>query len=318
MSSFFVQGVDPFGDNVTLDQGIMSALPPGARIISTSRAGQSLWVETVRIEAMLPDGSTKAYFKKGATGNVGREMVRGCYESEKALHSFIPEYVPEPIVWGSYVSRDDMHFYLAEYVEMDDVHPDAKAWATVASTLHRRSMGKSPEGKFGFHVGGFMANVPMSNSWSSSWESFWAQRMRSLLEIEEARCGKDASFTGLKSALLERVIPRYLRPLESDGRSVQPCLLHADLWPGNIKPRTDSPDILCAFDSASFWGHFEVDLVDTGPGLWNLEKAGEAYREMVGVSEPQDEYLDRNSLYGIGGMILRSAMYNQDPKRRSM
>ncbi|VUC26635.1 unnamed protein product [Clonostachys rosea] len=308
MSSFYVQGVDPIGDNVKLDQGIIS----GVRIISTSRAGQSLWVETVKIEAMLPDGSTKTYFKKGATGNVGREMVRGCYESEKAIHSFIPEYVPEPIAWGSYLSRDDMHFYLAEYVEMNDVHPDDKAWATVASTLHRRSMGKSPEGKFGFHVGGFMANVPMSNSWSSSWEIFWVQRMRSLLEIEEGRCGKDASFTQLKSAFLEHVVPRYLRPLESDGRSIQPCLLHADLWPGNIKPRANSPGMLCAFDSASFWGHFE------GPGLWNLEKAGEAYREMIHVSEPQDEYLDRNSVYGITGMILRSAMYNQDPKRRFM
>ncbi|KAK7224763.1 hypothetical protein V2G26_012766 [Clonostachys chloroleuca] len=64
MSSFSVQGGDPFGDNVKLDQGIMSAFPPGARIISTSRAGQSLWVETIRIEAMLPDGSTKACFKR--------------------------------------------------------------------------------------------------------------------------------------------------------------------------------------------------------------------------------------------------------------
>lgn len=159
-------------------------------------------------------------------------MVRGCYESEKALHSFIPEYVPLPIDWGSYISRDDMHFYLAEYVEMDDVHPDAKAWATVASTLHRRSMGKSPETKIRISRRRFhdqCPNVPMSNSWSSSWEGFWTQRMRSLLEIEEARCGKDVSFTGLKSVLLERVIPRYLRPLESNGRLVQPCLLHGDL-----------------------------------------------------------------------------------------
>ncbi|KAK7224764.1 hypothetical protein V2G26_012767 [Clonostachys chloroleuca] len=39
---------------------------------------------------------------------------------------------------------------------------------------------------------------------------------------------------------------------------------------------------------------------------------------MVDISEPQDEFFGRNSLYGIGGMILRSAMYNHDPKRRSL
>jgi fructosamine-3-kinase len=34
--------------------------------------------------------------------------------------------------------------------------------------------------------------------------------------------------------LLKKVIPRLLDPLETDGRSIKPVLLHGDLWLGNV------------------------------------------------------------------------------------
>lgn len=183
--------------------------------------------------------------------------MRGAFESETAVHSFIPEYVPKPVAYGSYKDRPDVHFYIADYVDMDDVHPEPEAWVTMLSTLHKRSMGKSPEGKFGFHVKGYLANVPIGNAWQDSWVAFWSQHMMSLCQVEEERCGPDTDFAPLKKVFFEQVIPRYLGPLETDGRSVQPCLIHNDLWPRNGKPKTDDPDTLCAFDSACFWGHNE-------------------------------------------------------------
>lgn len=61
-----------------------------------------------------------------------------------------------------------------------------------------------------------------------------------------------------------------------------------------------------------------VDARSTRPGLWNLEKAGDIYREIMGVSEPQDDYLTRLDVYSILGCVLRSAMYEGKPKRRIM
>lgn len=81
--------------------------------------------------------------------------------------------------------------------------------------------------------------------------------MSSLCEIEEQRRAPQDDWTEAKRLLFEVVIPRYLRPLESEGRSIQPCLLHCDLWPGNTMPRSHSPDKLCIFDSSAIWGHNE-------------------------------------------------------------
>ena len=77
---------------------LVLALPAGCRVLGTARGGESLWVETLRIEVELPDGTEQVFFKKGASGPVGLNMMKGAFESEKALYSFIPEYVPVRLV----------------------------------------------------------------------------------------------------------------------------------------------------------------------------------------------------------------------------
>lgn len=52
------------------------------------------------------------------------------------------------------------------------------------------------------------------------------------------------------------VLPRYLRPLESEGRSLQPCLCHTNAWPGNVKYRLDN-ETAVIFDSNALWAHAE-------------------------------------------------------------
>lgn len=84
--------------------------------------------------------------------------------------------------------------------------------------------------------------------------------MRGLFDQEEKAHGElDAELEALKSTFLETVVPRYLRPLESDGRSVQPCLIHSDLWPGNIKPKSATGEF-CLFDACAYCGHNEGQI----------------------------------------------------------
>jgi hypothetical protein len=150
-----------------------------------------------------------------------------------------------------------MHFSIADHVEMEDMHPDAKSWATAMATLHRRSMGKSPNGQFGFDRKGYLANICVDLSWQPTWETLWTQLHLSVCDVEEANCGVNEDLSSLRKAVVDVVIPRYIRPLESDGRSIQASLLHNDAWPGNVKPMTDAPNMLCLHNSAAFWGHHE-------------------------------------------------------------
>lgn len=96
----------------------------------------------------------------------------------------------------------------------------------------------------------------MNNTWNSSWAAFFAQQVKGLFNQHEQLHMPDEELAGLQAAYLEKAIPRYLGPLESEGRSIKPCLVHSDLWPGNIKPRSASGE-LCIFDGCAYWGHNE-------------------------------------------------------------
>lgn len=53
---------------------------------------------------------------------------------------------------------------------------------------------------------------------------------------------------------LEKVIPRLLEPLQSDGRSIKPCLIHGDLEVENSATdiTTGEPFV---FNAGSFYGN---------------------------------------------------------------
>ena len=183
-------------------------------------------------------------------------MMHGTLESEKAMYSFAPKNVPEPVAWGSYKSQPDTHFYICMFHDMLDDLPDIRSLGALVAKIHTESMGKSPNGKYGFHVATHLANIPNNNSWCDTWEQWFANAMRRMLQAEEDSHGPDPDLANLTVALFEKVIPRLLRPLETGGRSIQPCLIHSDLWPGNIKADAETDELLL-FDSCAYWGHNE-------------------------------------------------------------
>jgi hypothetical protein len=64
----------------------------------------------------------------------------------------------------------------------------------------------------------------------------------------------------LLPALFDKVIPRLLRPLESNGRKVEPSLVHGDLWYGNAAVIDETGDPI-VFDPSSFWAHNECKML---------------------------------------------------------
>ncbi|KAH0556464.1 hypothetical protein GP486_005629, partial [Trichoglossum hirsutum] len=229
-------------------------LPEGAEILAVSGHGASFWTRTARIDAKLPGDSLKAYFLKVADGERGHKMMLGEYESMRAIHAVTPTFVPEPYAWGTYESAPDTHFFLCEYREMAEELPDPNKLATKLAGLHLR--GGSPDGKFGFHVTTFNGNMPQDNGWTDTWEEFYSKGLRHVLKLEIEAQGPSDELEELKAPMFDVVIPRLLRPLETEGRSIQPALVHGDLWCGNIATdaETDEPVV---FDACCFWAHNE-------------------------------------------------------------
>ncbi|KAK8016751.1 hypothetical protein PG993_014940 [Apiospora rasikravindrae] len=300
---------DPIGKNVCLDEAVVEKLPEGCTVLSVTPSGQSLWVGTVKIEVRLLDGSIASFFKKrlilaqGASGDTGERMMNGTFEAEQALYNFLPEQSPRPVGWGTYKNDPDTHFYMCDFVEMYDDIPSANDWAATVARLHLNSMDKSPIGQFGFHVTTHLANVPVNNTWNPSWQTFWAQQMVSLFDQDDLLHGPDDEVTRLKEAFLTLVIPRFLGPLESEGRAIKPCLIHSDLWPGNIKPSV-ATDELIMFDSCAYWGHNEAAIRE--------------YFQHVPMSEPTADFDGRNHVYAMKYYALLSIMYSKDTRFRAI
>lgn len=75
-----------------------------------------------------------------------------------------------------------------------------------------------------------------------------------MLKIREERAGPNVELDRLLSPLFDRVIPRLLRLLESDGRRILPSLVHGDLWYGNAGIVDESTDEGIVYDPTSYLG----------------------------------------------------------------
>lgn len=180
---------------------------------------------------------------------------------------------------------------------MKDEVLEPRDFVSIISHIHRESMGKST--KYGFQVATYLANIPNDNTWQDTWEAWFTQAMKQMLTVEERSHGKNDELEMLKEALYAKVIPRLLRPLETEGRSIQPCLLHSDLWPGNCMPDANTGETMI-FDSCAFWGHSEADLGSWRASRYNMGKPFfKEYQGVMGKSEPKDDWDDRNILYAM-------------------
>ncbi|KAG8532552.1 uncharacterized protein KY384_002429 [Bacidia gigantensis] len=211
----------------------LKALPEGSKVIATDAHGISFWANTGRLDVELAGGSPHAYFIKVISNDVGLNM---------------------PIAYGTYETIPDTHFYICDFREMIDDMPDPHRFTTRLAALHQKS--RSPEGKFGSEDTTFNGNLPQLGGWEASWETYFSKSMRLALDLEIKAKGHDTELDNLIPTLFDKVIPRLLRPLESEGRSVKPSLVHGDLWYANsgIDVNTGDPII---FDACSFYAHNE-------------------------------------------------------------
>ena len=148
----------------------------------------------------------------------------GEYESMQSIYAVTPTFVPKPIAWGTFQSNDNLHFFLCDFHDMDLELPDVDRFTARLAELHRNST--SPNGQFGYHLTTYNGILPQDNTWTKTWEEYFANNFKRMVELEEAAQGPPSEEQKLLvSSMLEKVIPRLLRPLETEGRRVKPCLI---------------------------------------------------------------------------------------------
>ena len=184
--------------------------------------------------------------------------MRGEYESMSAIYKELPDFVPKPVAVGSYASDPDIHFYLMEFVDMTLEVPDPQSLSQKVSQMHQKCL--SPNGKYGFMVPSNNGPLVQPNTWTESWEEACTNLLQHCFDFEQGMHGKHEEMQKLWPDIKEKVIPRLLRPLETGGNHIEPCLVHGDLWDGNtsINAETDQPLI---FDASSCYAHNECKML---------------------------------------------------------
>ncbi|KFY46115.1 hypothetical protein V495_02643 [Pseudogymnoascus sp. VKM F-4514 (FW-929)] len=291
-----------------MDEAVVDVLPKGSTFLSVENFGSSAWTVTGKVTARNADGTESVYFLKVAYGEHGGTMLKGEFESSKEIYRLMPDFIPEPCGFGKYYSDTVTYFYLCEFVDMDiSTAPDPVEFTSRVAELHKKS--QSPTGKFGFPVttcDGKMAHVV---EWEDSWAVFYRKLIRGLCKLDLETNGPWPELERATEQVLTKVVDRLLGALQSEGRQIKPCIIHGDLYEGNMGINMETGDTIL-FDAGSYYAHNEMEL-----GHWRCEFSSHFrskiwtrnYLRNYPAAEPVDEFDDRNRLYSIKGCINYSA-----------
>lgn len=239
-------------------------------------------------------------------------MLGGEYSSMCELYKAAPNFVPKPYTWGQLsVASPITYYFLCDFIEMTNENPDPVQLCTKLVELHQTS--ESPNGQFGFHMNTCQGNLPQETSpWNPSWVAFYIQLVRGAMKLNTEINGPWKDLEPLVERLITHVVPKVLGPLEADGRKVKPCLIHGDLWDGNIGTDLETGDIY-VFDASVYYAHNEMEIA-----MWRarfnrvvISKIYlNTYLARMGISEPIEQFEDRNKIYSVYMTLHESACHN--------
>lgn len=196
---------------------------------------------------------------------------------------------------------------------MDMSLPSPTRIAHRISELHNQV---SPNGMFGFPVLTFEGVAPHPNEWEQSWTVFFRRLFRESIDLDSHANVIWPEMLRTAEHLCTVVIPRLLDPLQQGLEPIVPCLIHGDLWGGNMGTDKETGALLF-FDAGSFFAHNEMDVA-----IWrgnNAQNLGptylDEYKKVFPPSEPQDEFDDRNRLYSIKYDLNLSAAHLGEKSR---
>ena len=189
-------------------------LPHGSDVKGIYPSGASYWTRTAEIQTQQADGSSMSFFLKVTHSETGKAMVSGEYKSMETLHATVPYLTPKPYGWGTFATDSNIHFFLCGFVKMDDDLPDSEILAAGLADLHTKAV--SPTGDYGFYVPTLQGTIPQYTEWTDSWEVFFSESTRLVMQNEEKSQGSDPELQELCHLVSTAPLAWFATTLESN------------------------------------------------------------------------------------------------------
>ncbi|KAI0016136.1 Fructosamine kinase-domain-containing protein [Xylariomycetidae sp. FL0641] len=299
-----------------VDDAVKAKLPEGSQVLAIEPSGSSYWARTARIDTVNADGEDASYFIKVHQGKTGHDLVFGEFHAMKTLWDVMPEMVARPYGYGTYEKMDDVHFFLCAFHELTDDIPDIDDFPAMVAELHRR--GVSSKGKFGFPYEVYGGRLPQFFPLTNTWEESFTSGLQRSFDNEENTHGHDEDMATLRQGIIEKVIPRLIRPLETGPNRIKPRLVHGDMWDGNcsVDVNTNRPVV---FDATSLWAHNEYELGPWQPRRHKMSGSYiKEYTRHFPISEPAEDFEDRVLLYSMRFNLHASSLYLGNTRFRNI
>ncbi|KAI8630208.1 Fructosamine kinase-domain-containing protein [Xylariaceae sp. FL1651] len=295
--------------NFPLHRAVVDVMPKGTRVISAESSGISAWTKTAKVTVIWSDGHRQQYFLKCSTGDSSRALAEGEYHSAAAMNRVIAGFVPKPIGWGKYENEgEEVHFFLGVFHDMDfSTAPEPADFVAKIADIHRN--GTSPNGMFGYPVPTVIGRMQRTVTWEKSWAASFTYQLKDVIGYDNETNGPWPELEAACNQLIDKVIPRLLGALQSEGREIVPSLIHGDLWERNVGIDMETGETIL-FDPGCTYAHNEMEF-----GTWRCTWATyfnspvymRLYQEHIEPSEPAEEWDDRNRLYSVHPYLTDSA-----------
>ncbi|KAJ0961000.1 hypothetical protein J5N97_001035 [Dioscorea zingiberensis] len=225
------------------------------------------------------DTDAGSFFVKTNRG-IGPSMFEGEAIGLSAMYATNSIRVPKPYKVGALPTGGS--FIIMEFIEFGMSRGDQSVLGRKLAEMHKAA--KSEKG-FGFDVDNTIGSTPQINTWTSDWVEFYAEhRLGYQLKLVLKKFGDSIIYEKGQRLM------KNLRPL-FEGVVIEPCLLHGDLWSGNISAdKKGNPVIL---DPACYYGHNEAEF-----GMsWCAGFGGSFYNSYFEVMLKQPGFENRRDLY---------------------
>ncbi|KAJ1299098.1 hypothetical protein BS78_01G505100 [Paspalum vaginatum] len=225
------------------------------------------------------DTDAGPFFVK-TNSRIGPEMFEGEALGLKAMYDTKSIRVPLPYKVGSLPTGGS--FIIMEFIEFGRSRGDQSALGRKLAEMHKAA--KSDKG-YGFDVDNTIGSTPQINTWTADWIEFYSKhRLGYQIELASRRYG-DSAIYEKGQRLIKNIRPLF------DGAVLEPCLLHGDLWSGNISSDTNGDPVI--LDPACYYGHNEAEF-----GMsWCAGFGGEFYSAYFQVMPKQPGFEKRRDLY---------------------
>ncbi|GMN27401.1 hypothetical protein TIFTF001_041026 [Ficus carica] len=192
------------------------------------------------------DTDAGSFFVK-TNRSIGPSMFEGEALGLNAMYETKSIRVPKPFKVGSLPTGGS--YIIMEFIEFGGSRGDQSVLGRKLAEMHKA--GKSENG-FGFDVDNTIGSTPQINTWTSDWFHFYGEhRLGFQLKLLRDQYG-DSSIYEKGQRLVKSMGPLF------DDVVIEPCLLHGDLWSGNISSDKNGEPVI--LDPACYYGHNEAEF----------------------------------------------------------